>query len=298
VTSSACPGSFSRPGFTGPERSVRRVLPATGSGETPLSPVRRGEIVGRVTTDELLQEALTQERYPRSSAYDPAWVVSEPMGPHPLWSVEALLQVMQLEPEMRVLDLGCGAALTSVFLAREYGVRVWAADLWVDPTDNWRRIQEAGAGDRVHPLKADARDLPFARGTFDAIVSIGSYHYFGTDASYVAACAEFLKPGGTIGVVMPGLRRDPGPELPAYLKERWGPDLCGWLDPAWWRRTWEKTGSVTVEVAEMVPDGWGDWLGWLEACDLVGKGYEPDAAMLRADAGELLGLVRLVGKKG
>ena len=43
-----------------------------------------------------------------------------------------------LEPGMRVLDLGCGKGLSSIFLAKEFGVQVWAADLWtplvIDPT--------------------------------------------------------------------------------------------------------------------------------------------------------------------
>ncbi|MEV6271720.1 hypothetical protein AB0L64_31450 [Kribbella sp. NPDC051936] len=52
---------------------------------------------------------------------------------------------------MRVLDLGCGTALSSIFLAREYDVDVWAADLWVDPTENWRRVDDAGLAGRVHP---------------------------------------------------------------------------------------------------------------------------------------------------
>jgi SAM-dependent methyltransferase len=261
-----------------------------------LSQVASGGIVGRMTATGL-REALTQQRYPRSSAYDAEWVVSAPMGPHPLWSVEALMQVMRLEPGMRVLDLGCGAALTSIFLAREYDVRVWAADLWIDPTDNWQRIQDAGVADRVHPLRAEAHELPFAHGFFDAIVSIGAYHYFGTEARYVAHCTDFLRPGGQLGVIMPGLRRDPGPELPQYLAERWTPDFFTWLDPAWWRRHWQRTGLITVDVADLVPDGWADWLRWLEACDLVGKGYEPDAKMLREDGGDLLGLVRLLARR-
>jgi cyclopropane fatty-acyl-phospholipid synthase-like methyltransferase len=36
---------------------------------------------------------------------------------------------MNLQPGMRVLDLGCGRALSSIFLHREFGLQVWAADL-------------------------------------------------------------------------------------------------------------------------------------------------------------------------
>ena len=85
-----------------------------------------------------------------------------------------------------MLDLGCGRALTSIFLAREYGVRVTAADLWIKPTENWERIQAAGCADMVTPVFAEAHDLPFADGYFDAIVSIDAYHYFGTDDLYLS----------------------------------------------------------------------------------------------------------------
>jgi len=244
-----------------------------------------------------LREALTVGRYPRAAEYDVRWVVDNLMGPHPLWSVEALTEVMPLEPGMRVLDLGCGTALTSIFLAREFELEVWATDLWVKPTENWDRIKEAGLAGQVHPMSADARMLPFADGFFDAIVSIGSYHYFGTDARYLAYCADFLKPGGSLGIVVPGLKHDPGPDLPDYLAGRWGPDMCTWLGPDWWRHHWERTGLVSVQVAEMVPHGWEDWLRWLEACNLVDRGYEPDETMLRADGGNLLGLARVVAHR-
>ena len=42
------------------------------------------------------------------------------------------------------LDLGCGKGLSSIFLAREFGVEVWAADLWIKPTENYKRFIEAG----------------------------------------------------------------------------------------------------------------------------------------------------------
>jgi len=249
------------------------------------------------SSDEELRNALTRERYPRSSGYDPNWIVERPMGPHPLWCAESLMEVLSLEPGMRVLDLGCGAAVSSVFLAREYDVEVWAADLWTDPTDNWERIRSWDVAGRVHPIRAEARDLPFPREFFDAVISIGAYHYFGTESRYLAHLLEFLTPQGSVGVVVPGLVHDPGPELPPYLAERWTPDLFTWMSPDWWRNHWQRTGLVDITTADLVPAGWDDWLQWLRACDLVGRGYAPDAEMLEADQGELLGLVRLVARR-
>jgi len=46
------------------------------------------------------------------------------MGPNPLRLLEELCQHLDLKPGMKVLDMGCGKGLTSVFLANEYGVTV------------------------------------------------------------------------------------------------------------------------------------------------------------------------------
>jgi SAM-dependent methyltransferase len=245
-------------------------------------------------SNELLREALTLDRYPRSSTYDQQWIVDNLMGPHPLWSAEALMQAKTLRPGMRVLDLGCGTALTSIFFAREYDVEVWATDLWVDPTENWQRVRDAGVADRVYPIQSDAHKLPFSHGFFDAIVSVGAFNYFATGADYLAYCTQFLRPGGTIGVIVPGIRTAPDLTPPPYLASRWGPDLCTWLPPDWWRQLWERTNLVTVETADFVPNGWADWLLWLKTCAQVGRGYEPDEQMLEADQGNLLGLTRIV----
>jgi len=79
---------------------------------------------GVTDVDEQLRAALTNARYPRSSTYSPRWLIDNLMGPHPLWLAESLTQVMPIHADMRVLDLGCGTALTSIFLAREFGAQV------------------------------------------------------------------------------------------------------------------------------------------------------------------------------
>src|SRR4051812_18838773 len=150
-----------------------------------------------VSTDDALAR-LRLPHYPRTNRYDPEWILRNLMGPNPLWLMESLLDHMQLEPGMRVLDLGCGRAVTSIFLAKETGATVFATALWIDAAGNWRRIREAGAEDLVVPIHAEAHALPFANSFFDAVVSVDAYHYFGTDQLYLPALAELVRPGGRI----------------------------------------------------------------------------------------------------
>ena len=159
----------------GPEAD-RRHLPLLAPGGVVV-----GDTVIRRAEDEALRRRLAVADCPRAAAYPPRWVLDYEMGPNPLWLTEALAADMDLAPGMRVLDLGCGNALTSVFLAREFASVVWAADLWIDPGPNWARIRAAGVDDVVFPVKAEAHELPFAPEFFDAIVAIDSYEYFGSD---------------------------------------------------------------------------------------------------------------------
>jgi cyclopropane fatty-acyl-phospholipid synthase-like methyltransferase len=128
---------------------------------------------------------LHNARYPRSNNYDPNWVFENQMGPNALWLMEALVEVLPIEPGMRVLDLGCGKAMTSVFLAKEFGAEIWATDLWIDASANQERICEAGVEKLVVPIHSEAHALPFAQGFFDVIVSVDAYQYFGTADLYL-----------------------------------------------------------------------------------------------------------------
>jgi SAM-dependent methyltransferase len=237
---------------------------------------------------------LENPAFPRSAAYDPRWVAENLMGPNVLWLTEALSQVFDFRPGMRVLDLGCGRALSSIFLAREFGVQVWAADLWIKPTDNWRRVVDAGVGDRVFPVRVEAHQLPFAAGFFDAIVSLDAYHYFGTDDWYIGYITRFVEPGGRIGIVVPGLAgrwEDAPEEVKAHLN--W--EFWTFHGPEWWRERWERSGLVQVEHADLVPDGWRHWLR-SDRASAHGLSYPDWVAALEADEGRTLGLSRVVAR--
>lgn len=253
--------------------------------------------------DARLRERMTMPDLPRSAGWDPRLALEHLMGPNVLWLAESLSQVMDLRPGMRVLDLGCGKAISSIFLAKELGLQVWATDLWIGATDNLARIREAGVEDRVFPIHAEAHALPFAEGFFDAVVSLDAYQYFGTDDLYLASLARFMRPGGQIGIVCPSLVEELD-AVPKHLAPWWEPEFWCFHSPAWWRRHWERSGAVTVEHADLVPNGWEHWLRFSEVCAEFGYPSDPtvpvdgarDADMLRTDAGRTIGFSRVVGR--
>ena len=171
------------------------------------------------------------------------------MGPNPLWLTEWLCVAMDLRPGMRVLDLGFGKALSSVFLAREFGVDVWATDLWIEPTENWTRIRAAGLEQQVAPIHANARALPYAQGLFDAVVCVDASIYFGTDDLYLDYLVTFVAPRSQIGMVSPGFARELDGPLPEHLRPFWAQECWSWHTADWWRRHWARTGLVAVECA-------------------------------------------------
>jgi cyclopropane fatty-acyl-phospholipid synthase-like methyltransferase len=61
---------------------------------------------------------LLSDRFPRASKYNPDWVIANASGgANALWLTEWLAESLDLRPGMRVLDLGCGRAASSIFLA-------------------------------------------------------------------------------------------------------------------------------------------------------------------------------------
>ena len=57
----------------------------------------------------------------KTEKYDKDFLKENMMGPNSMMILEELLNEIPLKAGMRVLDLGCGNGLTSVFLEKEYG---------------------------------------------------------------------------------------------------------------------------------------------------------------------------------
>lgn len=244
-------------------------------------------------TREQLETIRVHPRYPRSAKYDPEWTHRNHVGSQCLWLTESLTQKIDLRPGQRVLDLGCGKAISSVFLAKEFGVQVWAVDLKFNPTDNWKIICEAGVSDLVVPLRGDARSLPFAKGFFDAVISINAYWIFGTDDFYAPGYfAPLLAPGAQVGLINPGLLREYDGEIPAHVKPYWLQHVIAYHSAEWWRRQFERTGLFDVLLSDTLDDGDGVNI-WRRWADVVA----PDDTLIKNDNGRNITFVRTLVRR-
>jgi ubiquinone/menaquinone biosynthesis C-methylase UbiE len=237
----------------------------------------------------------TTVHFPRSSKYSTSWLKScVSGGANSLWLTEWLTDAMPLEPGMRVLDLGSGRGASSIFLSREFGVQVWSVDLWFGADERARRIADAGLADQVFALHADAKALPFSSGFFDAVVSIDSFMYYGTDDLFMNYLMRFVKPGGWVGIANAGLTREIDGSVPGHLAAWWEPSLACLHTADWWSRHWTRSSVVAVETADTMPDGWERWLQWQRT---VAPGNSVEIEALTADRGRYLGYVRALGRR-
>jgi SAM-dependent methyltransferase len=185
------------------------------------------------------------------------------VGPGGLYLVSRLAKNLALRPGDWVLDLGCGAAESSLYLAERYGARVVAADLWTDPAHNAHKISERGCRDRVIPMRLDAsKPLPFASGYFNGILVINNLNFYGTDLAVIDQIARTLKPGGIFcsgGECLnqeftPEQIADP-PQVYAFAQPVWEGDFMTSHSPPWWAEHVARSPLLDVEFCREVEEG-------------------------------------------
>ena len=228
----------------------------------------------------------------KTSKYNKDFINENMMGPNSMLILEELLENVKLEKGMKVLDLGCGRGLTSVFLAKEYGVTVYAADLWISATDNYKRFQAMDVDELVIPIHAEAHELPFANEYFDAIISVDSYHYFGANDEYFEKhMRPLLKKGGIVALAFPGMKYELHNNVPEEMKGFWLQDaLETWHSIPWWKEKLEKSlDSIELKEISCFDSAWEDWLGTDNPYAIE------DRQMMATDAGRYMNLISITG---
>lgn len=188
-------------------------------------------------------------KYEKTLKYNTDLINQKIMGPNPLKLEEELMKDNKIKTGSVVMDLGSGQGITSVFLAKEYGFKVYATDLWSDAEENRKFFAEMGlTEEQIIPVKADATDLKYEKEFFDAVVSTDSYNYFGRDENYLdEKLLPFVKKGGYIYIVVPGMKEDCHNNIHKELLLSWTKEQLDYIhDIRYWKNIVSKSKNSEI----------------------------------------------------
>ena len=122
--------------------------------------------------------------------------------PLPFLSAANLDELLQPRPGERILELGPGTGLQSMHVAPQLGPegRLDIVDIQQEMLDHVMGRAEKAGVTTIVPHRADARDLPFEDGTFDAVYLVTALGEMPAPDLVLGAAARVLKPGGRLVV--------------------------------------------------------------------------------------------------
>lgn len=217
------------------------------------------------------------------------FIQSNMMGPNSITIIEELTKNCNIKKGQRILDLGCGMGLTSIYLAQKFEAQVYAVDLWISASDNYKRFKELGLEDMIIPINCDANLLPFADDYFDAIVSVDSYHYFGNNSTFFGdKIKPLIKENGDILIAFPSMKNDYTNTQPDEMKPFWEDEaLQMWQYIDWWKDIFN---DFSINEMKCYNEAWADWLSTNNPYAIG------DRDMFNTDNGRYMNLISIVGK--
>ena len=131
------------------------------------------------------------------------WASARNLGEAQEHKMEMICRKLQLEPGMRVLDVGCGWGGLSWWMAERHGVEVTGI------TVSKEQAELAQNRCRDLPVTIELIDYRSLSGCYDRIVSVGMFEHVGRQnyASYFKTMHSLLAPGGLFLLQTIGARR-------------------------------------------------------------------------------------------
>lgn len=173
-------------------------------------------------------------------------------------ATEELITLCHIDADSYVLDVGCGAGATPVFLARKMGCRVVGVDISAGMVARSReRAQREGVTNQVEFRVADAQDLPFEDDVFDAVITESVAAFPADKQRVLNEVARVTRPGGCVGLnESTWLKIPPPPEVVAWASQDLGATVSP-LTSAAWVGLLEGAGlkDIAVKVSEIDVQG-------------------------------------------
>jgi len=116
-----------------------------------------------------------------------------------LWSTRRLLEQLDIKPEMRVLDLGCGVGSATRYIARKTKAEVVGIDADAEMIGRARELASRKKAAGVQFEQMDGTATTFGDATFDRVI-VQSVACFADKPSLFREVARILKSGGRFGM--------------------------------------------------------------------------------------------------
>jgi arsenite methyltransferase len=142
-------------------------------------------------------------------------------------ATEALIQQCHIDERKYILDVGCGVGVTPSYIAKKYGTRIMGVDIIEKMIErSTERARKLGVADRVEFKVADAQDLPFNDGLFDAVIAESVIALVGDQQGAINEFVRVTKPGGYVGLNESlWLKTPPPPDVVAWASQDIGSNV-------------------------------------------------------------------------
>ena len=114
-----------------------------------------------------------------------------------------VIRFMDLQPGMKVADIGCGSGYFARRIAREVGPEgvVYGVDIQPEMLDIMVRLSKQEEITNVEPVLGDEKDPKLPRGEIDWIILADVYHEFQYPEEMLEKMHEALAPDGRIALL-------------------------------------------------------------------------------------------------
>jgi len=152
-----------------------------------------------------------------------------------LGATDDLIELCHIEVGKYILDVGCGAGVTPVIIAKRYACRVVGVDISEGMVEKSKeRANREQVADKVEIRVADAQDLPFEDNIFDAVITESVTAFPEDKQKAVNEYVRVTKPGGYVGLNESNwLKVPPPPELVAWASQDLGANVKPLTSSEW-----------------------------------------------------------------